>query len=231
LSIDLSQLKFDSDGLIPAIVQDTESGEVLMMAFMNDEAIQRTLETGLTHFYSRSRRKLWQKGESSGHIQEVKEILYDCDSDCLLVRAKQEVAACHTGHRSCFFRTLEGQKKGEPVFDAEKVYAGQKVREIFDRLYSVILERQRIPREDSHTSRLLTEGIGAVGDKVMEEAAELAEAAISGEPEEIIHETADLFYHVLVLLAGVGVTPNRVKEELAERFGTGGLDEKASRKK
>lgn len=119
---DLSRLKFDSDGLIPAIVQDADSGEVLMMAWMNTDALEKTLQTGLTHFYSRSRQKMWLKGESSGHIQEVVQVLFDCDADCLLVRARQKVAACHTGHRSCFYRDIEGNEVSAPVFDAGEVY-------------------------------------------------------------------------------------------------------------
>jgi len=120
--IDLKTLKFDSDGLIPAIIQDADKGDVLMMAWMNPEAVKKTVETGLTHFYSRSRQKLWLKGESSGHVQEVVRILVDCDADCLLVKARQKVAACHTGHRSCFYRDIEGKEISEPVFDAGEVY-------------------------------------------------------------------------------------------------------------
>lgn len=119
---DLTQLKFDSNGLIPAIVQDADNGEVLMMAWMNAEAVEKTVQTGLTHFFSRSRQKLWLKGEASGHVQKVVQILFDCDADCLLVKARQEIAACHTGHRSCFYRDLEGHEVSEPVFDAGEVY-------------------------------------------------------------------------------------------------------------
>jgi len=118
----LSQLKFDSDGLIPAIVQDADNGEVLMMAWMNAEAVETTVQTGMTHFFSRSRRKLWLKGESSGHVQKVVQILFDCDADCLLIKANQKVAACHTGHRSCFYRDLEGNEVSEAIFDAGEVY-------------------------------------------------------------------------------------------------------------
>ncbi|UCG39607.1 MAG: phosphoribosyl-AMP cyclohydrolase, partial [bacterium] len=133
--MDLSRLKFDPDGLIPAIVQDAENGDVLMMAWMNAEAVQKTVQTGLTHFFSRSRRKLWQKGETSGHVQRVREILTDCDADCLLVKAVQEVAACHTGHRSCFYTTLEGATVGEAVFDEAQVYRDRDAGEVLDRLF------------------------------------------------------------------------------------------------
>jgi len=121
------ELKKDPQGLVPAIVQDDETGEVLMMAYMNAEALEKTIETGKTHFYSRSRNKLWCKGESSGHTQEVKKIFKDCDSDTLLIRVKQNVAACHVGYYSCFYRQLEGDGRswkevGEKVFDPKKVY-------------------------------------------------------------------------------------------------------------
>jgi phosphoribosyl-ATP pyrophosphohydrolase/phosphoribosyl-AMP cyclohydrolase len=230
LSIDLSKLNFDSNGLIPAIVQDVQSGDVLMLAYMNDEAVSRTVETGLTHFYSRSRRKLWQKGETSGHVQRVKEVLYDCDADCILIRAEQVVAACHTGHRSCFHNTLDGDVKGEPVFDAEKVYSGAENREIINRLYKVILDRKSNPDRDSYTSMLLSGGADMISGKITEEARELAQAAAGKDQRGTICEAADLVYHTLVLLAHAGVPIEQVKEELAKRFGTGGLEEKASRK-
>jgi phosphoribosyl-ATP pyrophosphohydrolase/phosphoribosyl-AMP cyclohydrolase len=231
LTIDSTQLKFDSDGLIPAIVQDAGNGEVLMMAWMNDEAVKLTAETGLTHFFSRSRQKLWQKGESSGHVQKVSEVLFDCDADCLLVKATQEVAACHTGHRSCFYRNLQGETVGEAVFDAGEVYGDKESREIFDTLYGVIMDRKKNPSEGSYTTKLLTGGLEATGDKVTEEAAELVEAAMAGERDKVVHEAADLIYHAWVLLAGADVSPQDVREELAGRFGVGGLEEKAQREK
>jgi phosphoribosyl-ATP pyrophosphohydrolase/phosphoribosyl-AMP cyclohydrolase len=230
LPIDLSKLSFDSSGLIPAIVQDAENGEVLMMAWMNEEAIRRTVETGLTHFYSRSRGKLWQKGETSGHVQRVREILYDCDADCLLVKAEQTVAACHTGHRSCFHNTLDGEVKGEALFDADEIYAKGDAHTIIDRLFAVIMDRKNSLREDSYTCRLLSDNTGMLGGKVMEEAAELVEAAEGRDEGAITREAADLVYHALVLMGKADVSPGQVKQELARRFGTGGLEEKAKRK-
>lgn len=229
MTIEITQLKFDSDGLIPAIVQDATSGEVLMMAWMNGEAVSLTAETGLTHFFSRSRQKLWQKGESSGHVQKVTEILFDCDADCLLVKATQEVAACHTGHRSCFYRNLEGKTVGEAVFDAGEVYGDKESREIFDTLFGVIMDRKKNPSETSYTTKLLSGGPVSVGAKVTEEAAELVEAAHTGVRDEVVHEAADLIYHAWVLLAGAGVSPQDVREELSRRFGTPGLEEKKNR--
>ncbi len=120
------EIKYDDKGLIPAIIQDIASGEVLMMAYMNEEALQKTIETGYTHFYSRSRQKLWKKGETSGHVQEVKEVLIDCDKDTLLIRVIQHgPGACHTGHRSCFFRDLEGREVSKKVFSEEEVYGSR----------------------------------------------------------------------------------------------------------
>jgi len=228
--VDLKELKFDSDGLIPAIVQDAENGEVLMMAWMNADAIEKTVQTGLTHFFSRSRQKMWQKGESSGHVQKVVDILFDCDADCLLVKAHQEVAACHTGQRSCFYRSLDGQEVAEAVFDAGKVYGDKDSREAFDRLFGVIADRKKNPKADSYTSQLFTGGIEAVGAKVLEEAGELVEAARDKGPVEVVSEAADLIYHAWVLLALAGASPEQVREELAGREGTSGLEEKTSRK-
>jgi phosphoribosyl-AMP cyclohydrolase len=119
-------LKFLEGGLIPVIVQDTKTRDVLMMAYANQEAVNLTMTTGLAHYYSRSRKKLWKKGEESGHFQKVERILVDCDNDCLIYEVEQTAAACHTGYRSCFFRTLDGTIIGEKVFDPEKVYGKTK---------------------------------------------------------------------------------------------------------
>jgi len=230
LKVDLSQLKFDSSGLIPAIVQDHSNGEVLMVAYMNREALVKTLETGLAHYFSRSRQKLWQKGESSGHVQKVQEILYDCDGDALVVKADQKVAACHTGHRSCFYRALGGNEDiAHTIFDEKEIYDGREEREILDRLYAVIVDRKRNPREDSYTSSLLSKDVEAIGKKVLEESLELILAATAGDRGNVVRETADLIYHTWVLLAAVSVRPEEVRKELAGRFGTGGLAEKAAR--
>ncbi|GAB3032408.1 phosphoribosyl-AMP cyclohydrolase [Natronobiforma cellulositropha] len=116
------EVAFDDDGLVPAVAQDAETGEVLMLAYVSAEALERTRESGLAHYYSRSRDQLWQKGKTSGHVQRVEEIRVDCDADTLLYVVEQEAGACHTGHRSCFYRTLEGENVGERVFDPDDVY-------------------------------------------------------------------------------------------------------------
>ena len=121
----LDKIKYDANGLVPAVMQDYENGEILMVAYMNSESLKTTLETGKTHFWSRSRQKFWMKGQSSGHTQEIKEIFIDCDGDCILFKIKQNVAACHTGFRSCFYRKWDGEKlleTGEKMFDEDDVY-------------------------------------------------------------------------------------------------------------
>ena len=129
----MKNLKFDKAGLIPAIIQDYKTGEVLMMAYMNDEALKRTITSGKTHFYSRSRKKLWLKGETSGHIQKVKEIRFDCDADCLLIKVEQKGGACHTGYRSCFYRKLD--KKGNIKIVGKKVF---EPREVYETVYETV---------------------------------------------------------------------------------------------
>jgi len=127
--MDLKELKYDSQGLIPAIIQDAENGEVLMVAYMNEASIKETMETGKTHFWSRSRQQYWMKGESSGHTQEVQELYFDCDADALLIKVKQNVAACHTGYRTCFYRKIDPatgnvENVGKKMFDPDKTYGG-----------------------------------------------------------------------------------------------------------
>ncbi|MFV1956147.1 MAG: bifunctional phosphoribosyl-AMP cyclohydrolase/phosphoribosyl-ATP diphosphatase HisIE [bacterium] len=234
MSVDLSELKFDSDGLIPVIVQDHSGSDVLMMAYMNIEALRLTLETGFVHFFSRSRRKIWKKGESSGHIQSVKEVLYDCDADTLLVKVDQKIAACHTGRYSCFYRVLgtagaSDRERGEVLFDPDDVYKGARTKEILDRLYGVIIDRKTTPKDNSYTSQLLVGGTEVMGKKILEEGFEFITAAESNKRESVIKEAADLLYHIWVVLGWTSVNPDEVLNELASRFGRSGLEEKASR--
>ncbi len=222
---DPGQLKFDEHGLIPAIVQDAENGQVLTLAYMNRESLRLTLETGLTHFYSRSRQRIWQKGEESGHIQRVREIYIDCDEDALLIKVEQVVAACHTGRRSCFFRRLHLSSEvpmevGRQRFDPETVYGGS--LGILQRIFEVISERKANPKADSYVSGLLGKGQDQILKKVGEEAAEVVVASKNGESGEIIYEVADLWFHTLVLLGFHGITPEQVAQELRKRFGKKG---------
>lgn len=207
----LDRLRFDERGLIPAIVQD-EKGEVLMLAYMNRESLAKTLAEGRTWFYSRSRQKLWLKGETSGHYQHVQEIRYDCDADCLLIRVRQVGVACHEGTYSCFHHTLVPSQDGTPAAPE----ASQLARALIE-LAGVIAERQKTRPEGSYTAYLFQHGVDKIGKKVGEEAAETIIAAKNGNREEIAREAADLFYHVLVLLAATGVSPEEVGEELLRR--------------
>ncbi|WP_054692147.1 bifunctional phosphoribosyl-AMP cyclohydrolase/phosphoribosyl-ATP diphosphatase HisIE [Syntrophomonas palmitatica] len=213
----LEQLKFDEKGLIPAIIQDAASGQVLMMAYMNEESLRRTMETGQTWFYSRSRQELWKKGESSGHIQKVKEIRYDCDQDCLLFQVEQTGAACHTGHYSCFYRNETGEEVLSPAYTLDDVYNSQTGPAILYELYSVIMQRQEQRPEGSYTSYLFNKGLDKILKKVGEESAEVIIAAKNREKSEVIYESADLIYHLLVLLVEQGVQLSEIFTELESR--------------
>jgi len=204
--ISITELTFDAQGLIPAIVQDWLSGEVLMMAFMNDESVRLTVESGRTWFWSRSRQKLWNKGETSGHFQFVKSLRYDCDQDCLLVLVEQRGAACHTNERTCFYRSMDGEPLKPAVYEA------------LVRLYELINERKRLMPPGSYTTSLFEKGTDTILKKVGEESAELIVAAKGGEREEITYEAADLFYHVGVLLAKADLPLTDVLEELLKRW-------------
>ncbi len=206
LSEVITSLQF-VNGLIPAVIQDHKNKEVLMMAYMNKEALQRTVETGQTHFFSRSRKQLWHKGETSGHFQNVKAIIADCDRDTLLVQVEQVEGACHTGKRSCFF---------QPVSQS---------------LYETISERKKHPSPDSYTSTLFKGGIDLILKKVGEEAGEFIISAKNKNKKAIIHESADLLYHLLVALCYHKITPDDIEAELERRTQQSGIIEKASRKK
>ena len=209
--MDFSFLRFDEHGLIPAVIQDIRNGDVLMVAYMDVTALERTLSTGNTWFWSRSRQKYWRKGDTSGNIQVVKEVRYDCDEDCLLVLVEQQGVACHTGERSCFYRAFgKDEKVMPPVFvrDGEGVLPG---------LFRVIEERKRSLPEGSYTAKLLQGGLEAVTAKVEEESAETVEAAREGDRDHLIWEAGDLIYHLLVLLSQQSVTLEEVERELARR--------------
>ena len=209
-----SDLTFDRDGLLPAIIQDALSGEVLMLAYMNAESLKRTLASGRTVFWSRSRECLWLKGETSGNIQQVVDIRYDCDGDALVIRVKQQGNACHTGQRSCFYRRLTEDRQDSEPLESDPV---RSLPAILDELFEVIQARRKSPHPDSYTSSLLNAGKEKILKKVGEEAAETIIASMSGDAEEIIYEVGDLLYHVLVLLAFHELQPNDVYGELAKR--------------
>ena len=200
---------FDADGLIPAVVQESETGEVLMVAWMNAEALRRTLDTRETHFWSRSRRALWRKGETSGHTQRVEAVYVDCDSDTLLVRVRQAGVACHTGSRTCFFTRLDGEGT---MLDPAPGVGG-----ILDLVERMIQSRKVAPRPGSYVTGLLQGGRPAMARKVGEEATEVIVAALAESPARLVSEVADLWFHTLVLLGAHGLSLRHVLAELASR--------------
>lgn len=215
--MNIDHIKFNEQGLVPAIVQDERTGTVLMLAYMNRESLQKTVETGRTWFYSRSRQALWPKGETSGHIQTVNSIYYDCDADTLLIKADQTGVACHEGTFSCFSRKLgetgpAGDKAAETAAGREPAFA-----DILSELYGVIVDRQVNPQEGSYTNYLFTKGQDKILKKVGEECAETIIASKNNSKEEILYEMADLWYHCLVLLVNHGITPGELFGELQKR--------------
>lgn len=211
-------------GLIPVIVQDVNTNEVLMLAYMDEEALSLTQQTKQAHYFSRSKQRIWKKGESSGHLQHVKNIMIDCDNDTVLLKVEQIGVACHTGRKSCFFTNLESNETIHDVeVDTSSAYG------VIDTLYHTILEKKNDDPTKSYTAKLLQGKENSYLKKIVEEAGELTFAIKDNNTEEIIYETADLVYHCLVGLASKNISPDRVKQELARRFGISGIEEKNSR--
>jgi len=211
------ELRFDAQGLIPAVVQEAGTGEVLMLAWMDREALGATRRTGLTHFWSRSRQALWRKGERSGHVQHVEALYADCDRDALLVLVHQEGAACHTGSRTCFFTRLNtvGEPGTERAGSVE--WVGPQILELVER---VIQSRKAEPLPGSYVAGLLAQGESAICRKVGEEAVEVVTAALAGESDErLVSEVTDLWFHTMVLLGRRGIPLRRLFAELARRHG------------
>jgi phosphoribosyl-ATP pyrophosphohydrolase/phosphoribosyl-AMP cyclohydrolase len=222
----IDALKFDEHGLIPAVLQDWRDGTVLMVAYMNREALEKTIETDIAHFWSRSRQSLWEKGATSGNRQRVREIFVDCDQDTLLVTVTPDGPACHTGEPSCFFHRVSDLT--EACEGTERTLAARGA--VLERIYETILERKRHPSSDSYVASLFKAGDDKILKKVTEEAGELILAAKGGNRDEIIHEASDLLFHMLVALGFHDISPREIYHELARRFGQSGLNEKASRK-
>jgi len=199
----LDKINYDENGLIPAIVQDDTSGKVLMLAYMNEEALKKTIETKETWFYSRSRQELWHKGATSGNTQQVKHIALDCDQDTILLTVVPNGPACHTGATSCFYNTLDESTKTK--------------HDVIHRIVEVIEDRRNNPVEGAYTTYLFNEGIDKVLKKVGEETSEVIIGAKNNDKEEIKWEVADLVYHTLVLLNMTDVSIDDIKEVLYER--------------
>ena len=200
--IDVKELKYDKDGLIPAIMVDDDTGEVLMLAYMNAESLRISIEEGRTCFWSRSRKELWRKGETSGNVQHIVSIKADCDLDALAIAVKKDGPACHTGADSCFFGDVYGER-GEAFS--------------LDTLYRVIEDRKLNKKPGSYTTYLFEKGVDKMLKKIGEESAEVIIAGKAGNKPETVYEIADLAYHVMVLMAEMGITPGDVKKELASR--------------
>jgi len=204
--IPFSEFKLNAEGLLPVIVQNYKTGKVLMMAYMNEQAFNDTIKTGTMTYYSRSRKSLWIKGETSGHYQYVKSLSLDCDKDTLLAQVDQIGAACHTGNANCFYTPLVGEDKDEtnPL-------------KVFETVYDTILDRKENPKEGSYTNYLFDKGIDKILKKVGEEATELVIAAKNPNPEEIKYELSDFLYHAMVLMVERGITWDDIIKELAAR--------------
>lgn len=206
--LDFSRLNFDANGLIPAIVQDAATGRVRMLGYMNREALELTLQRGTLHFWSRSRQKLWLKGETSGNVHHVLEVRTDCDGDTLLVQVRSDGPTCHLGTESCF--------DGEPI--AELMSLPETSR-VVDEVAEVVTSRKVQPVNGSYTNYLLDQGIDKIGKKIGEEAAEVIIAAKNGESDALANEASDLIYHLLVMLEATGVSRQDVWNVLSTRRG------------
>ena len=204
--LDFAEFKLNSDGLIPVIVQNYKTGEVLMLAYMNEEAFDHTIKTGRMTYYSRSRKTQWVKGETSGHYQYVKSLTIDCDRDTLLAKVDQVGSACHTGNPTCFFQPLVGTD-----------YDETNPLQVFETVYETIVDRKKNPKEGSYTNYLFDKGIDKILKKVGEEATELVIAAKNPNPEEVKYELSDFLYHAMVLMVERGVTWEDIIKELADR--------------
>ncbi|QOP41992.1 bifunctional phosphoribosyl-AMP cyclohydrolase/phosphoribosyl-ATP diphosphatase HisIE [Sulfurimonas marina] len=220
----LNRVDWEKQDLLPVIVQEVSTNEVLMMAYMDKEALGLSLETNIAHYYSRSKQRIWKKGESSGHIQTIHSFNLDCDNDTLLIKVTQEGVACHTGRKSCFFTELKtGETTSEVEVDTTAAYG------VIDTLYHTIQERKNADPSESWTAKLLHKGENTILKKVVEEAGEYCFAHKDNDEEEMVYEAADLTYHMLVALASKNISPDRIKQELARRFGMSGIAEKNSR--
>jgi phosphoribosyl-ATP pyrophosphohydrolase/phosphoribosyl-AMP cyclohydrolase len=209
--------KFDEQGLLPAVIQDWLDGTVLMLGYMNQEAITKTLETKSVHFWSRSRKKLWEKGETSGHRLQVKELFIDCDRDTILVKAQPAGPTCHTGERACFFSRIEEQGR----IGQEKTQGAS--GGILEGMLRIIRDRRANPQSGSYTTKLFEGGHDKILKKVAEEAGEVLLASKGGKKEEIVYEVADLFFHTLMVLGYHDVALQEIYQELGKRFGKSGL--------
>lgn len=242
----LTDIKFNDQGLIPAIAQDDKTGDILMMAWMNAESLTLTVEKNQAVYWSRSRGKLWHKGETSGHFQDVHAILLDCDADLICLKVTQHGdIACHTGRRSCLYRQLIDGKWieiSEPIKDPNEIYGASSPSTLADSsdtlsaLAAILEQRKTADADSSYVASLYKKGLNKILEKVGEESVESILAAKELQTNEtvetkndLIYEVADLWFHNLVMLSWFNIAPTDILDELARRFGVSGHDEKASR--
>ena len=223
----INQINWQKVPLLPVIVQDYKTKEVLMMAYMNQEALTLSLQTNIAHYFSRTKQRIWKKGESSGHTQKIQKIFLDCDDDTLLLLVKQNGVACHTGKVSCFFKQIDND-----TITTISNKTDQNINEIYsivDNVSHIIEQRKNSTDNSSYVHSLFAKGENTILKKVVEEAGELCFAIKDGNESEIIYEATDLLFHVLVALGYKNISPDRIRQELARRFGTSGIEEKNSR--
>jgi phosphoribosyl-ATP pyrophosphohydrolase/phosphoribosyl-AMP cyclohydrolase len=216
-------LKWGAEGLLPAVAQDVRTGQVLMQAYMNEESLRKTIETGTAWYWSRSRQSLWNKGETSGHVQQVREIRTDCDGDSLLLLVEQTGVACHEGTYSCFTRRVDGSPKALvdtafwPIQPGNE--AAYDIGTILREVAAVLVDRRANPDPESYTSKLFTKGSDAYCKKIGEEATEVVLAVKNRDRENLAFEVADVWFHTLVALVDLGLSPEHVATQLASRRG------------
>lgn len=227
----LNKMNFSKlNGLMPAVAQDYFSKEILMLAFMNKEALKKTVKTGYAHYFSRSRNKLWKKGETSGNTQEIKEIFFDCDNDTILLKVIQKGPACHTGHKTCFYSKInnrlsmanKNQNGVEGLQTKENFYS-------LELLFDLIRSREGSDPEKSYVAKLLKAGHEKIGKKLQEETLEVILSIINGDKSKIIYEFADLLFFYMVMMVYAEIDFFSIIDELKRREGISGLDEKKSR--
>lgn len=222
-----NRIDWEKSPLIPVVVQDHKSDAVLMLGFMNQEALNLSFQSGFLHYFSRTKNRIWKKGEQSGHTQKIMEIFLDCDNDTLLAKVIQNGVVCHSGRESCFFQKIDLENASikhisEPQDMSEKY-------NIIDILYHTLQERKNQSPQTSYTASLYAKGDNTICKKIAEEAAELTFALKDNQKEEIIYECSDLIYHILVGLSYKNISPDLIFSELKRRFGISGIDEKNSR--
>lgn len=204
------QVKWNDKGLVPVIVQNAENREVLMLAYMNNEALEATLSTGRAHYYSRSRQKLWMKGETSGNVQIVRDLALDCDADTILLKVEQTGFACHTGSNTCFDKDVSNESKSKGSIVTSH-------HEVLEELLELINDRKINPKEGSYTCKLFNKGLDVILKKIGEEASEVIIGAKNDSKDEVIYESCDLIYHLLVLLSKMDITLDEIYAQLEKR--------------